>query len=49
MTHLDDAIGIIVIVGYLSAISWGLWKSAKAKPPVDPKYDPNWDVRRKSE
>jgi len=51
MTHFDDAIGITVIVGYLAIIFGGLWKASKTKPvkPVDPKYDPNWDIRRKSE
>lgn len=45
----ESVVGIGVIIGYVVCIAFGIWKSAKAKPPVDPKYDPNWEIRRKSE
>ena len=32
MTRLDDTIGILAVVGYVSGILWLLWKAWKAQP-----------------
>jgi hypothetical protein len=41
------AAGLFIIVFYLVGILWINLKSAKAKPPVDPKYDPYWKTKGK--